>query len=452
MKKCRFLLSIVILAITFNSCQKGGTSFRGAVMGNGNPQLAQIIAAKRAFYKNLSTEPGSLTTQTTGGKGFNHIKSLEKISRWDKAYSIRVSGHDIVVVPLYFKEPLSVQTNIGGNTKKDPINSLSKLIIYRDSVDNVHAEVVSGFKDLIDNPANFSGVIHVQNFNGDFIRGFLIDHNQARDLSMIAKPQTSSTITPTDNPQYNAICNYIDWYLCGTSGCTFQYTEFLGCTSISGGGNVTTITYHDYGVAVNSAQPAPDSIMNELTTACFSAVLNSMIAGGLKGELTNLIMNVFNSNDTVDLHVGEKPFLPGGTAVAAITTWGKNGNVFAAQTYLNKQALINSSKEFITETIFHEAIHAYLDYNTTVRDELGQHEQMINSYVDCELASLQELFPNLTSHDGLCLILQGFGNVQMFDSATFNAVLAHYNLAITDVNTTAGNYQSGNAGISACFN
>ena len=97
MKKCRFLLSIVILAITFNSCQKGGTSFRGAVMGNGNPQLAQIIAAKRAFYKNLSTEPGSLTTQTTGGKGFNHIKSLEKISRWDKAYSIRVSGHDIVV-------------------------------------------------------------------------------------------------------------------------------------------------------------------------------------------------------------------------------------------------------------------------------------------------------------------------------------------------------------------
>src|SRR6266849_4763515 len=100
MKKCQFLLSMVIVVLGFTACQKGGNIFQASAKAGRNAQLAQIIAAKRNFYASLSTsDPGSSQTQSTGVHGFNHIRALEKITRWDKAQLLRISVRDVVGVP-----------------------------------------------------------------------------------------------------------------------------------------------------------------------------------------------------------------------------------------------------------------------------------------------------------------------------------------------------------------
>jgi hypothetical protein len=63
-----------------------------------------------------------------------------------------------------------------------------------------------------------------------------------------------------------------------------------------------------------------------------------------------------------------------------------------------------------------------------------------------QLVQMKKLFPNLSSHDVLCMILGGMSNVQQYDLATLNAVLATYNLTLNDVVNTNNNYKSSSSG------
>jgi hypothetical protein len=53
---------------------------------------------------------------------------------------------------------------------------------------------------------------------------------------------------------------------------------------------------------------------------------------------------------------------------------------------------------------------------------MTQDHEMIEACVDCELTAMQDIFLNLSSHDGLCMMLGGMTDVQQYDSTTYNTV------------------------------
>src|ERR1700676_211976 len=150
MRKAQAILCIlVIFCIGYYACQKQSSARNTSPGGIKDGNLAEIIGAKRDFFSNLHSMKTTTTESTgVGSTGFNPLKSLEKICRWDRAKIVHLSGRDVVIVPLFFENRLSVQPNIGGNQSRDPINSVFKLVIYKDDAGKSHAEVVSGFKDL----------------------------------------------------------------------------------------------------------------------------------------------------------------------------------------------------------------------------------------------------------------------------------------------------------------
>ncbi|HZK63205.1 MAG TPA: hypothetical protein VFC34_03615, partial [Puia sp.] len=152
--------------------------------------------------------------------------------------------------------------------------------------------------------------------------------------------------------------------------------------------------------------------------SCFFAALNKIVTGGFKSQLTSIFLNTFENSTQLDVIVGQKPYI-GGAAEAAHTFSTISGDYFKAQIWISSTVLANASQEFVSETIFHESIHAYLDATGT-ESAVVEHIAMLTGWVDCELAALQGEYNSLSLHDALCLILGGFGDTDYLDPTMYN--------------------------------
>jgi hypothetical protein len=240
-----------------------------------------------------------------------------------------------------------------------------------------------------------------------------------------------------------------DWEYIGT-GCTQDCTVIRQILQGNVGAKTTldavttTCGGGGSGGGGGSSTVAEDSVITQnLTNPCFVAVLNTLMHSGMSSDLTNIIQNTFNSNDRVNLTYFEQPVAANDPAASAATTGSKSGDEVYIQTTLAENQLNGAAKEYVAETMFHEAIHGILDADGSIRGELNQHLSMITSWVGCELAAMQEMFPNLTTHNGLCLILSGLSAVNEIQPATYNAVIASYGLTINQISMTADMYKGG---------
>jgi hypothetical protein len=460
MKNKNFLTTIVLASLLiYFSCQKSSDSPGGTLKTKSDNDL--VMAAKKYFNENVKIQgnTGEGAENVPGGSNkINHVSSLAKELRWDRAGVIQMSKLKGVVIPLHFAEGWSSQSNLVNASNRTPINSISKLLIYADQAGIYHAEVISAYPDsnFVKSPsASFTGISLIQDWNGKFLKGYKYEKGNTWQMSMDNAPAAASSETTNSTGvnvhiDYITTCYYNDWYDCDPGmGCVFDYTEELGCTTTPiSGPTDQTVNDHDYNVISGSdptsAPTSVNTITNLLNNPCFKGVLNNMISGGFKSELTSILTSTFGTSDDVNLtfkNLNE----PSGFGDAGTNGSGSNG-VYNIVTTLNTTALQNASREFVTETIFHEVIHAYLNINSTLRGSMPQHCEMIEAYVGCELAAMQEIFPTLSSHDGLCMILGGMADVQQYDNTTYNTVLANYNLTTNDVSTTNNNYKTANLG------
>jgi hypothetical protein len=451
MKNKNALTTIVLASLLiYFSCQK--TSEKNNVNSNVKSDNDLVMEAKNYFNGNVKSQENTVANKT------NHISSLAKELRWDKAGVIQLSKFKGVVIPVYFTNNWNSKSNLTNSSTRTPINSISKLLIYSDQAGIYHAEVISAYpdSDFVQTASrSFTGITMIQDWNGGFLKGYKYEKDKTWQMSLSAPSASAGTKTTNSTgvnvqADYLTTCYYNDWYTCDPStGCVYDYTEELGCTVTPVSGPTDqTLNDHDYNV-ISTGEPtsAPSSvntINNLLNNPCFKSVLNTMINGGFKSELTSILNNTFGTSDDVNLtfkNLNE----PAGFGDAG-TNGSGSGGVYNITTTLNTTALQYASREFVTETIFHEVIHAYLTINTTLRGSMPQHCEMIEAYVDCELSAMKEIFPNLSSHDGLCMILGGMSDVQQYDNTTFNTVLSNYGLNANDVSTTNNNYKTANLG------
>jgi hypothetical protein len=387
-------------------------------------------------------------TPSTGSVTSSDLFTLPKSCMWNRAYVMNGSKTRIVVVPLVYLNPLKVMTTLTDTFSKIPAGNISKLILFKDGGRQWHAEVVYGLPDqayLINRKNAFTGVSVIKDWQGDYLRGFFFTAGRVFNLT---HAPAQSNIQPSDFPVTGSTttCYYENTFINGE----LVDVEDLGCVTTEGGGGGEgggSVTSKDYETVSELPDQLLDSIYNTLSNPCFQSTWTNITGAGMQNQITNILENVFNCDDTVDLTITDSRTVQG--SQDAYTNSGMNGNYLNATITLSDSAMQNASQPFIAETIYHEILHAWLDVSTSTTNELAQHTTMINNYVNYELAALQQAYPSLSTHDGLCLILGGMGNIQQFAPATLDTVIAkysQYNLTLSNIVSTNNSYKSGALG------
>jgi hypothetical protein len=481
MKKFLILFTLlIIICIVYIECKKDQNSSANKNLSSAQQQL--IANAKTYFENNVQSKGNNgraLSDVINSNSGqLDPIQSLIKNAVWSKAQTIQLSIGEIVVVPIQFNDSLYTRPNSTDSNTRLPLSNLSKLIVYTDSSDQTHAEVVTAFPDsnFVNNSnKQFSGIAYIQDWQGNFLRAYHYIKGKIKKLKLNNGSKNKNISTNAlMAPDPDDGCTQNDYYNCeltedGPSNCTYLGTTYTGCDDDTpaggggggGGGSSSSVggapSGTDYGTVAGGSRPKPttpvfssiDTIGNNLTNSCFSNVLNSLEATGLKNEITQILHTTFGVNDNINLVFKEVPSLSDNADAKTIPLDGgisPYGSYYDISISLNDQQLAKASKEFIAETIFHEIIHGYLEANGSLQNELSQHITMIKSYVDCEVSALKEIFPNLTTHDAQCLVIGGYGDVESNSPSTLNSVYAAYNLTSADVVQTNNGYKNGSKG------
>ncbi|QEC43366.1 SprT-like domain-containing protein [Pseudobacter ginsenosidimutans] len=171
-----------------------------------------------------------------------------------------------------------------------------------------------------------------------------------------------------------------------------------------------------------------EEITSELTTPCFQNIfvqLNN--ASSMQTTVGWILHEVFNLWDTADIVFKESTSLPSNTD--GVTHAYASGDYFTAEITLNTTVLQNASKEYIAATIYHEIIHAYLNWSG-LKGELVQHNEMAETYLSHMKDSLMHYYPTLSAADAEALCWGGLHQtnawtaLQANDPAKYNSILS----------------------------
>jgi|GEM_PF-5878302 len=185
-----------------------------------------------------------------------------------------------------------------------------------------------------------------------------------------------------------------------------------------------------------------NTITDSVTNPCLKAVIDNLTnTQTLQTDVTNILRNTFGVNDQVNITFDEADLTNTNVGQGAANTTGAQKNNFVVT--FNTPVIKNASKEYLMETTMHEIFHAYLYANPSIKGTFTQHQYMINDYVDSEVITLQQVFPNLSTHDAQCLVLSGYSDL---DQATLNSTIACYGLTANDISTTNNNFKTAAAG------
>jgi len=222
MKRIPLLLAIVCLV--FSYCRKDSP-----VKGKDSYQIS-IEEAQKFFNEELAN-----TSKLT--------KRHELIDRpdWQHATVKKTGDREVLIVPLIFKKDLTIKTN--GDSVALSVQSLTKLLLYRKTSDQIVSELVTTIPDQAflsnkDAARRFTGMVWIEAWNGSAIGG----NRYAADGSITGfdlggEVTQDSLLKEAD---YEEQWCYVDFYYCvdasGYVTCRYNFSQAYRC----GGGSVTS--------------------------------------------------------------------------------------------------------------------------------------------------------------------------------------------------------------------
>lgn len=129
---------------------------------------------------------------------------------------------------------------------------------------------------------------------------------------------------------------------------------------------------------------------------------------------------------------------------------GTNGNITGYRIQLNGSLVSSFSKELIAEILHHEIVHAWLSVNYPALEyQLGQHSDMLNTFLEDLVAADIEIFTNYNILDAYANALFGLSALKDSDNQivrnAFNEALQSKNLTWENVVETYKKYSTGDA-------
>lgn len=222
--KALVFLSLLCLFIV-QGCRKDIIQPNSGILNNS----LSIAEAKAYFDANLrqGTKPEKLMSTSV-------IKSItledvfnSKQPIWESAYSKMQSSGGVVKIPLDLGSTYSIVNKKTGAVV--PFGSLNYLMMYRDSLEKIHAEWVYLQPDsawLYGNRSSYSGSITVKTWDGQLIKK--LSYNKAGVPSLVnavKSSQLSSNGTPTKTAVNEALDVIVEPYCV-----TLQYNVQKKCT------------------------------------------------------------------------------------------------------------------------------------------------------------------------------------------------------------------------------
>ncbi|HEY9044263.1 MAG TPA: hypothetical protein VIN08_00120 [Ohtaekwangia sp.] len=314
--------------------------------------------------------------------------------------------------------------------------------------------------------APFKGALKLYNLNNELMQEFsipstqdsIIANGKVQIMDRCVKSVTQSCVTSyevrtvTDYPchcQYDrkvetgTVCTvsvnmgWCDDMNPGISPAVGGTYVGAGSDTHSGGASGSTKTPAKKPVVII---PDDDIIYDKVKSPCLVATIKTLVNKDLTNNINKAVLSIFGTNPNMNLYFEEDAGLgkkPGTTRVT------NEKNPFNVTIYLNPN-FIDSSSEYMTAVIYHEAIHAYLDANKEDRDKLVQHVMIAHEYIEWLSGALNEVFPLLSTKSASALALSGLGDVMRNNPIYFESLVQSYGFAnVEEVTSIIEAYRNG---------
>ena len=140
---------------------------------------------------------------------------------------------------------------------------------------------------------------------------------------------------------------------------------------------------------------------NNVTDPCIKAAVDNAVDENFKDEITELVNDVFGESEDFNIDIIDVTYLPDSVDGETLAMPQGDGLLFDIE--LNRNKLSTSSKEYITATIFHELLHAYLGYlDIDAFQDDTQHDTMANEYLNRLSESLTQRY-DISEQDAIHL-------------------------------------------------
>lgn len=183
------------------------------------------------------------------------------------------------------------------------------------------------------------------------------------------------------------------------------------------------------------------TIENNVKDICIRGPVQEAITQDFKTQISDIILNVFGESENISVYIDDVDYLP--DSVDGSTFSGVSGGYPNFIIELNRNILKNSSKEYITITVFHEFLHAYITYlnNMDITEQSADHQQMVDDYIVMLFQTLQNIY-GIGSSDAIRLAWGGLYDTQAWKDKSIsfknNVISTNQEYRIGDKGTKCG--------------
>lgn len=342
------------------------------------------------------------------------------------------SGQTIIYVPFKYNSNNTGIVFFYNNFTNDiDLSYVSELVdknipnsISHSTLSTLHRpiDIISGFYKY--NLKDFTGSIRSFSLSNNF----LWEYGFEKGDKLFEKKITSSKyINPTgvtSEIKSNSLGSNtikanscIEWYLVTYYSNNVQVWTYVGTTcdancaqSISISQDSLRIKSNCFGSGGGSGGANQTSnITINLTDPCLKQLVQKLSGNGaLSNEISDILQNVFNKNNSVNISFIQNNYINDGYGHPDFGQTTHLSDFNNIQVTLNPKALTNSSMEFKTQVIMHEILHGYLiNYYNEQQTSNTDNSALLNSYVKKMAKSLNAVYPQMSPEACLSLSLKG---------------------------------------------
>lgn len=291
---------------------------------------------------------------------------------------------------------------------------------------------------------NWSGIVDLFTYDEHYFIGFEIDKGKilaARKMEKISDGNRKVITTENKDYKCSVVTTTTDWYqityvletntwyveaLSPTSSTSYNCPMDSGMNQSTSGGNFTYggdgFLWYNSSSGTSSYYP-PDvplpllkiliSISDE--KPCIKNAAQNAVSADFANEITNLINEIFQEKEDYRLEI--ESYDLGDNSLDGFHTFStaSSNNSYGTFSVVINSILENSSKEYITATIFHEFLHAYLGYLNlgNFLSESQEHEEMAVEYIGVLSKILVERY-GVRKTDAMALAWGGLQGTQSY--------------------------------------
>jgi hypothetical protein len=446
------IFGIAVVLLLINSCRKE----------NDSNELDQTKTELEQWYK-----------EKVGKSASSPFSNLQP--NWQKIYTNKQQKETVYEIELSNPKALIIKFG-NADMKTQQEHSNVRLLIFKDDLTGnikygaymyINHENETNPKQLhYKKLTNLTGRVVFYNLNGTMANGWIYKDGKAiaqttPDESLNLNGKANSAAKGKVMNEGNTSCGYelMDTFfmVCGSVpstgfiSCNLQYygkTNVMVCTTDNFGGNQQTIDHiaeeglggyvlkldckgRPGGDAINvlgcgcvfpeevETACAPREIINSVKNPCLKSQVDSAI--NAKTSISNMLKTEFGGTiqyEDYSLEFRDTTNLADGTDGEEQRLSG-----IAYEIRLNMNKLPYYSKEYITATIYHEILHAFMDLNFSKNnngkyDISTGHEEMANKYIILMTGALRIHNPNIPAIEAWALAWGGLQETTLWDSLT----------------------------------